>query len=842
MLKNIGQKYKAYINNFLNIVVLIIVLITLLFSIQLVRKKLLQNTQDLGMSLAQSYANQEEMYLESFRNFLELGAKYIDDLYEEGNTEKIQPWLKEYFEKISVILGRETVDAYAIIDGEIVAANPWEGDEEYDYEETMWYQQAIDAKGEIIYTDVYKDAITGQAIITLAKELNKAGDVLVLDVYPEKFHEYRKMQNISEDSSFYLCDSKGNLIYSETPWNLSKEKELVNVEYLLAGIKDGSLVAYDASFTDYEGRQRGLYHYEMENGWVVLLTIPFESILMGEKNIVVYILCAVFVFLFAVLLIMTIKDLTRMRRIQMSENTVRILSDSFYGIYMLDYKKGTYRIIKPSDDIAKEISLKGDYEDLLGVIKTYVEESVREEFATVFSLSQIRERVRENITDYGGDYKRRFGNVYKWVNVRTLHNEKFAPNQVIFCFREVDMEKRQQQQHMVMLRDALETARKSEKEKEAFFNNMSHDMRTPLNAIIGYSELVTKQEGDWGKVTDYMKKITHAGQQLLSLINDILELSRIQSGKNVLKQEQFNIESCIRGCTALFEDLVDKQEKTLKVDIQIQDKEVFGDAFKLEQIMNNLLSNAFKYSNAGAEINVKVRQQISMNRSKYQITVSDTGIGMTEEFLEHIFDPYTRETSFATKAVVGTGLGMPIVKSLVQQFSGEITVQSHLGEGSVFTVTIPMEVVKKVQEVKEEPVSSKDVSLQGHRILLAEDNELNREIATEILQMNGVEVLLAENGEEAVYCFSSSKLYSIDAILMDMQMPVMDGCEATRRIRSMDREDAQKIPIIAVTANAFEEDVEKTMNAGMNGHISKPIDFKILTETLGKFIGSSSDI
>lgn len=839
MLKNVRKKYHIYINNFLNIVVLIIVLFTLVFSILLVRRKLLQNTQDLGMSLAQSYASQEETYLESYRNTLELGAKYIDDLYEKGNVDEIQPWLRDYFEKISATLGENTVDPYAVIDGEIVAANPWEGDEEYEYEGTMWYQKAIAAEGQIIYTDLYQDAITGQSIITLAKKLEKSDGVLVLDVYPEKLHEYRKMQSLPGGSSFYLCDSKGNLIISDTPWDLPQEVLRENVKQLLAGIEDGSLIAYDASFQDYEGKQRGVYHHVMDNGWIVLLTIPFESILMGEKNIVVYILAAVFAFLFIVLLIMSVKDLVQMRKIRMSENTIRILSDSFYGIYLLNYKKGTYQFIKPSADIAKEAPLKGNYEDLLRVITTYVEESVREEFASAFSLSQIRERVRDKITDYGGDYKRRFGEIYKWVNVRTLHNEKFAPDQVIFCFKEVDMEKRQEQQHMVMLRDALETARKSAKEKEAFFNNMSHDMRTPLNAIIGYSELVTKNEGDWGKVSDYMKKITHAGRQLLTLINDILELSRIQSGKNILKQEEFNFENCIRGCAALFDDLARRQDKKLILDIQIQDTEVFGDAFKLEQIMNNLLSNAFKYSNAGAEVVVKVRQQISMNKSKYQIIVSDTGIGMSEDFLEHIFDPYARESSFATKTVIGTGLGMPIVKSLVQQFSGEITVHSRLGEGSVFTVTIPMAVVKKVRDVKNKEVEVKKVSLKGCRILLAEDNELNREITTEILKMNEVEVIPAVNGEEAVYRFSSSKLYSIDAILMDMQMPVMDGCEAARRIRSMERADARTIPIIAVTANAFAEDIEKTANAGMNGHISKPIDFKILTETLETFIGKN---
>jgi signal transduction histidine kinase/CheY-like chemotaxis protein len=503
---------------------------------------------------------------------------------------------------------------------------------------------------------------------------------------------------------------------------------------------------------------------------------------------------------------------------------------------LVDYKKGTYEFIKPSADIAKHAPLKGDYGELLRAIRLYVETDVNEEFEHAFSLEQIRERVKDKIADYGGDYKRKFDGVYKWVNVRTLYNEKVAPDQVIFCFREVDQEKRQQQQHMLILRDALESARENAKEKEAFFNNVSHDMRTPLNAIIGFSELVTKYADDKDKVMDYMGKINHAGKQLLNLINDILELSRIQSGKNTLSNTEFDIEKCIRDSAALFDTAAQSQDKKYSVEIDIQDKIVYGDSLRLEQILNNLLSNAFKYSNPGDSVSVKVKQTRYMKRSKYEIVVEDTGIGMSEDFTKRIFELYARETSFSTKAISGTGLGMPIVKGLVQQMSGEIFVESKLGEGSRFTVSIPFETVNKAEENNIQKTEEPLTDLKGRRIILAEDNELNMEIATEILSMNGVEVLQAVNGEEAVHLFRSSALFSIDAILMDMQMPVMDGCEAARTIRSIERDDAKSIPIIAVTANAFAEDIQKTANAGMNGHISKPIDFKVLTKTLKDLI------
>lgn len=835
-MKKLYNKWKLYYNNILNITILIIVLAAIIMTILLVRQKLLQNTQELGMALAQSLASEEEVNIASYRDLLDLGSQYVDDLYVSGDSEDIQVWLQDYFQKMGEVLGGNVVDPYAVIDGKIVAANPWEGDEGYDYSSTEWYLKAVEADGEIIFTDVYQDAITGRRIVTLAKELRESGDVLVLDLYPEKFNTTSISDKLPQECSFYLCDTSGNLVISDLPWDLSEEEMERNAQYLLEGIHDGSLAAYDASFCDYQGEERGAYYHEMSNGWTVILTIPFDSVLMGEKNVVVYFLAVVGLFIFVILLIMVLKDLVQRRKFRTSENTVRILGDSFYAIYLVDYKKGTYEFIKPSRDVAKDIPGKGEYLELLYAIKQYVEPEVSNEFEQSFSLDRIRERVYDRVADYGGDYMRRFGDEYKWVNIRTLYNKKVAPDQVIFCFREVDIEKRQQQQHMVILKDALESARENAKQKEAFFNNMSHDMRTPLNAIIGFSELVMKSGNDWKKISDYMGKIQYAGKQLLNLINDILELSRIQSGKNTVSNVEFDIEKCIEGSISLFENLASSQDKEFVWDIKIQDRIVFGDSFKLEQIMNNLLSNAFKYSNPGASVKVTVRQKIYMSRSKYEIVVSDTGIGMTEEFSEHIFEPYARETRFTTQSVIGTGLGMPIVRGLVQQLSGEITVESKLGEGSAFTVIVPFETVNRVQDTQKPDATEHVCGLQGCRILLAEDNELNIEIATEILTMNGVNVIQAINGEEAVHLFMSSEPFSIDAILMDMQMPVMDGCEAARTIRALKRDDAELVPIIAVTANAFAEDIEKTSNAGMNGHISKPIDFQILTKTLEDLI------
>lgn len=427
------------------------------------------------------------------------------------------------------------------------------------------------------------------------------------------------------------------------------------------------------------------------------------------------------------------------------------------------------------------------------------------------------------------------------MNIRTLYDPELAPDEVILCFRDVDEEKRREIQHTIILQDALDAAQKSTKAKSEFFSNMSHDMRTPLNAIIGCCDLAEKTHNAEGhqKVWEYIKKIQFSADQLLNLINDILELSRMEAGKNNLDQKELDLSQLLLKLADLFQDRAQAEGKRLEINIDLQNPIVMGDEKKLTQIINNLLSNAVKYTDPGGSITLEARQFSFQQHNKYQIVVEDTGVGMSPSFLEHLFDPYSRETAFSSHPTVGTGLGMSIVKSLVQQMSGEISVDSTLGVGTRFTVTIPLKTV--YQPEAEAPVSEPEEAdapfdWSGRTILAAEDNELNREIVTEILHQFGARVLTAVNGTEAVQTFLAAQPFSIDAILMDMQMPEMDGCQAAAAIRSSGRADAGGIPIVAVTANAFAEDIARTTQAGMNDHISKPIDTKQLKQILEKLI------
>lgn len=825
----------------LSITLLLFISALMGFTIHLVRTKLLQNTQQLGMALVKSYALEEESQINSFRSALEMGALYVDVLQSTNSSpETIQEWLMKYFDKVTDTFGPGSVDSYAVIDGKIIAANPWEGDGNFNFSQRAWYTDALASAGEVVFSDVYTDSITGEPVITVSKALQKAGDVFAMDVYLDNPALHISTSSLPESYSCYLFDSQGTLVYAITHWDVDRQTLQQFGDQLMEGMQSGRLVAYDASFQDPEGVSRGAYAYEMSNGWSIIVTIPMEQILYGERNIAYILLICLGGLLLLALTYMLLRDLHNHKRLQKADNTIQILSDSYYAIYRINFHSERYESIKSSPDVACRISTSGDYETLLQVIQEFVEESTFEAFEQSFSLESIRKRVAENIHDYGGDFRRSFDGVYQWVNIRTLYDAERAPEEVIWCFRNVDAEKRQQLQHTLLLQQALDTAKQSTRAKSVFFSSMSHDMRTPLNAILGYADLAQKTSDCSPKVMGYLDKISFAGQQLLSLINDILEFSRLEAGKSELNAHAFDLRSFVEKTADLFRAQADKEHKTYTVSIQFQDETVIGDEFKIGQLLNNILSNAFKYSNPGASISLEAKQFEFQKHSKFQFIITDTGIGMSAEFLEHLFDPYSRETHFSSKGTIGTGLGMYIVKSLVQQMSGEISVESKLGQGSHFIITLPLETVVSGHSSTQESSSEALTDLTGYRILLAEDNALNREIATEMLTMNGAEVIPAENGQEAVVLFQQAAPFSIHAILMDMQMPVMDGCAAAEAIRALDKPDAASVPIIAVTANAFAEDIDRTAKAGMNGHIAKPIDFALLTQTLHRLCSAGT--
>jgi len=406
-------------------------------------------------------------------------------------------------------------------------------------------------------------------------------------------------------------------------------------------------------------------------------------------------------------------------------------------------------------------------------------------------------------------------------------------------FREVDAEKQKQLEHMLIIERALRVAQQNAKSRNMFFSAMSHDMRAPLNGMIGMAELAALHKDEPQAVDNYVQKIKSAGKQLLTLINDILEMAKMENGKVEHLQEDFDIYAVINDACGLFEAQASVENKQFTKKLQVNHEIVNGDVQALHQVLNNVLSNGIKYTREQGQILFEVHQGEldKKGRRDYCFVVSDTGCGMSEKFLEKIFTPFERDSLFGAQNVIGTGLGMTIVKSLVERMEGSIQVESKLDVGTTVSITIPFTVVqpdKSSNTVIEQQVQLKDFA--GSTILVAEDNDINMEIITELLQMNGLTVIQAADGKEAVDKFNASEENSVDMILMDIQMPNMDGCQASNAIRALARKDAESVPIIALTGNAGDEDVEAAMKAGMNSYMVKPVQMKLLAQTMSEYI------
>ena len=596
----------------------------------------------------------------------------------------------------------------------------------------------------------------------------------------------------------------------------------------------------DPIIRDLDGQRRGVYYAQMDNGWYSIVTVPYDEILGGLRA-VLWPLLLMFAVSFLVMLLLAMREQRLEAGARRASETAQVLGNTYYALYRVDYQRETYEMIKGSDYVRKRIPPAGPYADLLRTAGEVIEADVYRDFTESFSCENIRELVRQRVRNFGGEFPRRFGEEYRWVSVRVLFDETLEPEEVVLCFREVEEEKQRQLRERRLLEESLQMARQNEDAKQAFFRSMSHDMRTPLNAILGSSELARRHLEDPAQTAGYLDRIDSSGRYLLGLINDILEMARMEHGQVQLEHRQFDLRECVEECLGAFRIQAERERKTLREEFQAERIALLGDDFRIQQVLNNLLSNAFKFTPEHGTVSLSVQQLDSGERANYKFVIADTGIGMSPEFLEHIYEPYARELRFSDRQASGTGLGMSITKNLVAQMGGEIQVESAPGAGSTFTVILPLAAGEEPDHAARPAEQRGPFSLEGLRVLLAEDNEINMEITTELLQSQGVQVTQAWNGEEAAARFRESTPFSFDAILMDMQMPVMDGCEAARQIRALDRPDAGAVPIIAVTANAFSEDVSATTAAGMDAHVSKPIDFAVLRQTLERLLSPRTE-
>ena len=531
--------------------------------------------------------------------------------------------------------------------------------------------------------------------------------------------------------------------------------------------------------------------------------------------------------------------------------------DKFFRNYsLLKHLKGERAITeKEADSLQKKLDGREQGVELLGNDKPYYLGYCPIENNNTMLICIVEKGVVDNVLrDYqktivfatilmAGFILLLFVGLFYSISRRNLADQKAEyekrNNEIqMQALREMEASNKKLKKAKDITTEALQTAENANKAKTDFLSNMSHDIRTPMNAIIGMTSLIRHDAGNKDKVIEYADKIDISSQHLLGIINDVLDMSKIEAGKTVFKYTDFSILDVITELNTIFQPQIAEKNQTLTVTKDnIRHEWVNGDQVHLMQIFSNLLSNAVKYTQEGGKIQFLVEECETKSSvyAKYRFLVSDNGMGMSADFKKTIFDPFTRAEGSVTNKIQGTGLGMAITRNLVEAMGGTIDVESELGQGSCFEVLIDMRIAEErsvSSAVQEEKNEQDDNILQGMRFLCAEDNELNAEILMELLKIEGAECIICENGKSVLEAFEQSAPGDYDMILMDVQMPVMNGYEATKAIRRSSHELAKTIPIIAMTANAFSEDIQHSLAAGMNAHVSKPVEMKVLEKTI----------
>ena len=533
------------------------------------------------------------------------------------------------------------------------------------------------------------------------------------------------------------------------------------------------------------------------------------------------------------------------------------IEDKFFRNYfLLKHLKGDQAITEEeADSLQKKLDGREQGVELLGSDKPYYLGYCPIENNNTMLICIVEKSVVDNVLrDYqktivfetilmAGFILLLFAGLFYSISRRSLAEQKAEyekrNNEIqTLAMKEMEESNKKLKKAKDITTEALQTAENANKAKTDFLSNMSHDIRTPMNAIIGMTSLIRHDAGNKAKVIEYADKIDISSQHLLGIINDVLDMSKIEAGKTVFKYTDFSILDFITELNTIFHSQIDEKNQTFTIIKEnIRHEWVNGDQVHLMQIFSNLVSNAVKYTQEGGKIQFLVEECETKSSvyAKYRFLVSDNGMGMSADFKDTIFDAFTRAESSMTNKIQGTGLGMATTKNLVEAMGGTIDVESELGQGSCFEVLIDLRIAED-RFVSSAEQAEKDESagnvLKGMRFLCAEDNELNAEILMELLKIEGAECTICENGKRVLEAFEQSAPGDYDMILMDVQMPVMNGYEATKAIRRSSHELAKTIPIIAMTANAFSEDIQHSLAAGMNAHVSKPIEMKVLEKTI----------
>ena len=589
--------------------------------------------------------------------------------------------------------------------------------------------------------------------------------------------------------------------------------------------------------------------------WMLLQVFPIEvtNAMLQESNVLAMCLELWLAGLFvAYIIILLVENRKQKAKLILEKQEMREIVEStsqlFSRFVLVDLKHDTYEYLKSEPlkgeevkgiSTGKVLAQKGTY----SLLRDYWDSRVVEEDEPVrnqLTIDSIRKNLTEDTSYLQYEY-RTVEDRISWtqISVLCLKREKGVPVSVLMAVQDVTELKDAELKNRMAMEEAYRAVKAANEAKTVFLSNMSHDMRTPMNAIIGFSALLDRDASKPDKVREYNGKIAASSRHLLNLINNVLDMSKIESGQNRLDVAEFTLEELLEELKAAVQPMALEKQQSLEIgSCSLRSECLLGDKPRLRQILVNLLSNAVNYTPKGGRIELSVLElpEISGEYAHLCFQVRDNGIGISPEFLEHIFDPFTREKNTTASGILGTGLGLAIAKSMVDLMGGTISAESTQGEGSTFRVELELRYAAQPSRENAPVPQANAEGLEGLRVLAAEDNDINAEILEELLSLEGVSCERTVNGQEALERFRQMPPGYYDAILMDIQMPVMNGHQAARAIRALDRPDAKTIPIVAMTANAFAEDVQKSMEAGMNAHLAKPINMPSLKGVLQKLI------
>ena len=703
--------------------------------------------------------------------------------------------------------------------------------------------------------------ITSETLVNFYTPLRRDGRIIgvLRGVYlaEERMKELLQSSFFGVDATAFLCMPDGTVIAGNqgvegdfpVPENFRDyltSQDLIdgeNARQILTALETGQSVPF--SYRTESGTGNGHVTKLSSTDWFLVQTVPGKVTGQMYREAIapgIFLEGALILMFMCYILFLLVASHREKKRL-LAENrdmdyVIHGAPQLFKRFILVDLAADTYRCLLDGAPLSPDLPRTGPYSDLERCILNQARSpDSREPLCSFLDPRNLREGLSGREQELRFDYLSR-GDSDTWIQLCAVCVERQSgvPSKILLADRDITAARQEETQRQSALKEAMEAAERANRAKSVFLFNMSHDIRTPMNAIIGFADLAERHIDNPPAIRDYLGKIRRSGQLLLKLINDILDLARIESGKTALQIAPASIHAGLESIRDLFCESMAQAGIDFAAEEDVRNDLVLCDSLRLEQIAINLISNAQKFTPSGGKVRCTVTQaQTRRDTADYTLTVRDTGIGMDKEFLPRIFDSFERERSSTEAGIQGSGLGLSIVKNLVTMMGGTVDVRSAPGEGTVFTVRLNFPILEDAQ-VQPLPDPGPQQTYAGKRILLAEDNALNREIAQELLTDLGFTVVTAPDGRQAVDLVACSQPGEFDLILMDVQMPHMDGYAATRAIRALPNPVLSSIPILAITANAFEEDRQAALAAGMNAHIPKPFDTKKLLAELSRFL------